>query len=217
MRPNSADPWRSVNSAGINPTPDASRRAPGTASGIIRLPRVDPSRCRQATAGSASAAHRRGLSPHRRDPGRMDNEDIVKARGEAYALAMATWPDARPEEFMLPTARAGPRAGDRRAVRAVRAGSGLLSRTMPYCWACSANRSPQVGTILRGHHPWVCHSQRPRCHRILALSRITEPRLPDSDHSWLASMLCDPPTSGRSRPESVRCPAESSPRSMAGG
>ena len=187
MRPNSADPWRSVNSAGINPTPDASRRAPGTASGIIRLPRVDPSRCRQATAGSASAAHRRGLSPHRRDPGRMDNEDIVKARGEAYAR------------------------------RAVRGGSGLLRRTMPYCWACSANRSPQVGTILRGHHPWVCHSQRPRCHRILALSRITEPRLPDSDHSWLASMLCDPPTSGRSRPESVRCPAESSPRSMAGG
>ncbi len=73
------------------------------------------------------------------------------------------------------------------------------------------------GYDTRGHHPWVRHSQRPRCHRILALSRITEPRLPDSDHSWLASMLCDPPTSGRSRPESVRCPAESSPRSMAGG
>ncbi len=59
----------------------------------------------------------------------MNYEDIFRERGAAYAHAMAAWPDARREEFLLPVDRAALQAGD--VVVDVPAGGGYLQRYLP--------------------------------------------------------------------------------------
>lgn len=59
----------------------------------------------------------------------MNYEDIFRERGAAYAQAMATWPEARREEFLLPADRAALDTGN--VVVDVPAGGGYLQRYLP--------------------------------------------------------------------------------------
>ncbi|MBL8199941.1 MAG: methyltransferase domain-containing protein [Chromatiales bacterium] len=59
----------------------------------------------------------------------MNYEDIFRERGDAYAHAMATRPEARREEFLIPVSRAALRDGD--VVVDVPAGGGYLQRYLP--------------------------------------------------------------------------------------
>lgn len=59
----------------------------------------------------------------------MNYEDIFKARGAAYALAMRRWPDARAAEFQLPIRKLAPAAGA--VVIDIPSGGGDLARYLP--------------------------------------------------------------------------------------
>jgi len=59
----------------------------------------------------------------------VNYEDIFHERGVAYAHAMATWPEARREEFLVPASRAALQAGE--VVVDVPAGGGYLQRYLP--------------------------------------------------------------------------------------
>jgi SAM-dependent methyltransferase len=69
----------------------------------------------------------------------MNYEAIFRERGAAYAHAMANWPDARRDEFLLPVTRAGLQAGE--SVVDVPAGGGYLQRYLP------------AGVRWSGHEP----------------------------------------------------------------